>query len=60
MRSKCIVWVRDGRPRGDDFDSYREYKDAKICFRKLHRNVFLEYIQQVNNDIDNAAGIDRY
>ena len=58
MRNKRTAWIVSGRPRGSEFSSYREYKEAKRCFRAYHRNSSLKYLQKVNSDIDSASGVD--
>ena len=58
MRKKRKDWILAGRPRGDVFIVYREYKEAKRVFRRMHRLASTKYIQQINADIDNAAGIE--
>ena len=58
MRYKRRVWIESGRPRGNDYTSYSEYKEAKRQFRKLHRNCSYNYLQEINRNIDAAADID--
>ena len=58
MRYKRRVWIESGRPRGNDYTSYSEYKEAKRQFRKLHRNCSCNYLQEINRNIDAAADID--
>ena len=58
MRNKRSAWIDSGRPRGNAFSTYRDYKEAKRCFRKYHRKSSLTYLQKVNNDIVSASGVD--
>ena len=58
MRIKRRAWIDAGRPRDTDHDSYKAYKDAKRCFRKIYRNSSYKYLQQINEDIDTASGVD--
>ena len=58
MKYKRRVWVSDGKPRGDIFKSYKDYKAAKCAFRKLHRVKVEQYLDGLNAEIDQAAEID--
>ena len=58
MRIKRRAWIDAGRPRDTDHDSYKAYTDVKRCFRKIYRNSSFKYLQQINEDIDTASGVD--
>ena len=58
MRFKRMVWIYSGRPRGAEHESYGEYKEAKYEFQKYHRKCCFDYMQKINNDIDNASETD--
>ena len=58
MREKRKMWISDGRPRGILFSSYRQYKESKRIFRQYHRHCSEKYLKSLNEEIDNAAGLD--
>lgn len=58
MRQKRAMWIQNGRPRGNNFVSYREYKAAKCKFRKKHRCSVEVYLQKQTEEIDKLAEID--
>ena len=58
MRAKRNVWISDNRPRGNSFISYKAYKDAKRIFRQYHRRCSENYMKNLNEEIDTAAGLD--
>ena len=58
MRDKRRNWIRDGRPRGVQYLTYREYKTAKTLFRAHHRRCAENYLTELNMEIDKAAEID--
>ena len=55
---KHRAWTDTDRPRGDEYQSYREYNTATCCFQNLHRNISLIYLQQIKDDIDTDSGVD--
>ena len=55
---KRRVWILSGKPRGKEYLTYVEYKDAKRVLRKLHRNKVLQYISTLHEEIDRYAEID--
>ena len=57
MRRRRAEWCRDGRPRGREHPSYRDYKDCKRGFRRLLRTAFKTHMNSLNPDIDNSAEI---
>ena len=57
-RSKRRIWLSEGRPRGMNCSSYREYKRAKRLFRNALDKEHAAYMSKVYADIDNAAEID--
>ena len=58
MRDKRRIWVQEGKPRGNSFDSYKQYKMAKCAFRKYHRSCAEKISGTLNEVIDNAAEVD--
>lgn len=56
--SKRHTWINDGKPRGNEFNSYREYKNAKRMFRKAHRRKVQTYISNQFEEIDKYATVD--
>ncbi|MCG7874960.1 MAG: hypothetical protein N0C90_01355, partial [Candidatus Thiodiazotropha endolucinida] len=58
MRRKRKDWILDGRPRGNAYFSYREYKNSKRVFRQYHRKSSENYLKTLNEEIDNAAELD--
>ncbi|MEW8561249.1 MAG: hypothetical protein AB2541_04060 [Candidatus Thiodiazotropha sp.] len=58
MTQKRAAWVSDGRPRGPEFVSFKEYKNAKREFRRCHRKFANEYLQTQVDQIDQAAEVD--
>ena len=57
-RAKRRIWLSEGRPRGMNFTSYREYKRAKRLFRTALDQEHDNYMRNVYNDIDHAAEFD--
>lgn len=57
-RAKRRIWMSEGRPRGVEFESYREYKRAKRQFRNALDEEHELYMRKVYNDIDKAAEVD--
>ncbi|XP_060064698.1 uncharacterized protein LOC132545047 [Ylistrum balloti] len=53
------VWVKLGRPRGDNSESFRLYKEAKCNFRRAHRRLSEEHLQKQNDDVAEAAEVDQ-
>ena len=51
-------WIREGRPRGMEYASYREYKRAKRAFRNVHDTEYDNFLQSVYREIDEAAELD--
>ena len=58
MRAARLVWIRRGRPRNNDDESYINYKNATRIFRNKLRNVFAQIELDLYNDIDTAASVD--
>ena len=58
MRSKRQVWILDGKPRSSIYVSYKEYKNAKKQFRKLHRQCANRYLKLRDEEIDKDADVD--
>ena len=52
------LWIAEGRPRGNNYDSYRKYKRAKSLFRSQHRKCAENYLSSLNAEIDKIAEID--
>ena len=58
MRFKRSEWVADGKPHSMTAGSFLNYKDAKREFRAYHRKRVTNYLREVHDEIDNAAGVD--
>ena len=57
MTVKRSVWIFEGRPRGNGYNSYRQYKEAKRIFRQYHRKCTENYLKNLNDEIDRAAEV---
>lgn len=57
-RAKRRLWMSEGRPRGMNYSSYREYKRAKRLFRNALDREHAAYMSKVYADIDKAAEVD--
>ena len=55
MRQRRRNWIIAGKPRGDNDESYRQYKHAKRQFRYQNRKCAENYLNELNKDIDDAA-----
>ena len=51
-------WLSFGRPRDENNQYYRAYKDAKAAFRRLQRYESDKYMQQTFEELDKAAELD--
>ena len=58
MRGERRNWIRDGRPRGHNHISYREYKATKCLFPAYHRKCAEQFLTELDSDIDQAAELD--
>ena len=58
MKYKRTLWKESGKPRGSTYLAYREYKQAKTEFRKLHREIVSQYLKELDDQINTAAEID--
>ena len=58
MKALRSVWINEGRPRGDWSPSYREYKNAKAAFKRLHREAVCDYMINLEKELDEAAELD--
>ena len=58
MKRLRTIWISEGRPRGNNFDAYRNYKLAKCRFRNSHRIKAEQYMKTLNDEIDTAAEVD--
>ena len=58
MKNMRNIWITEGRPRGNTFLSYRNYKSAKCLFRNPHRKNAEKYMKTLNEEIDTAAEVD--
>jgi exonuclease III len=56
---KRHIWVLDGRPRGHQFSSFKEYKDAKRKFRCKMRQLTRNYEMESWMEIEDAAELDQ-
>ncbi|XP_033745741.1 uncharacterized protein LOC117331249 [Pecten maximus] len=57
-RTKRKIWIEAGRPRGNQYDAYREYKAAKRHFRELHEKAYTDYETNMNEELNVAADCD--
>ena len=48
----------NGRPRNTDYMKYKDYKEAKRAFRKLHRLVVNAYLSKQDSELDKIAEVD--
>jgi len=58
MRRKRLLWIKDERPRGTQFLTYAEYKNAKRYFRKQLNDAKYQYEQEQLNELERAAELD--
>ena len=52
------TWLNEGRPRGMQHDSYRNYKRAKAEFRRVQSSANEQYLNKCYEDLNEAAGCD--
>lgn len=52
------AWCCTARPRNQDNVYFRQYKAAKLIFRKLHRLAIHRYIAKQYDEIDKTAEVD--
>lgn len=57
-RKLRTIWVTEGRPRGMQHKSYREYKAAKTQFRRAQQTANEQYLQKCYDDLNEAAECD--
>lgn len=57
-RAKRRLWMSEGRPRGMNYSSDREYKGAKRLLRNALDREYAAYMSKVCADIDKAAEVD--
>ena len=58
MVEKRICWICTGRPRGsNNVFIYKEYKDAKRLFWRVHRNIVDSYLLKVHEDAEVDSGM---
>ena len=58
MKCKRANWIRSGRPRGNNSESYTIYKTAKCDFRRIHRRIVDAFMKRQIEEIDRVAEID--
>ena len=58
MKYKRTLWRETGKTRGSTYLAYRDYKQAKTEFRKLHRKIVSQYLKELDDQINTAAEID--
>ena len=58
MREKRRKWIIEGRPRGLNFSTYKDYKNAKRLFRAQHPKCAEAFLTELNLEIDQAAELD--
>ena len=54
VATKRKAWITNGRPRGENYRSYSEYKEAKRMFRREQRRCIEAYTQKEFAKISNA------
>ncbi len=59
MRERRVSWIREGKPRGNAFGSYKQYKIAKKLFRSKMRQLAHKAETDFYEEIDRAASIDQ-
>ena len=57
MRDLRRAWVLENRPRGNCYETYRVYKQAKRLFRQYHRKCADNHLKSLNEEIDRAAEV---
>ncbi len=57
-RQMRATWIANGRPRCRANIYFRNYKEAKSQFRKIQRIESEKYMDNVYNDLDEAAELD--
>lgn len=57
MREKRRIWILDDRLRGECFDSYSQYKEAKRLVRQYQQKCAQNYLRSLNEEVDRAAGV---
>ena len=55
MRQARRQWISEGRPRGNNYASYRKYKAARCQFCSHHRLCAENYLSSFNAEIDQFA-----
>lgn len=58
MKRLRQIWIRNGRPRNTEHDSYKAYKAAKRNFRRKHRQCSENFMKSKIDEIDQLAEID--
>ena len=58
MRLARSRWVAEGKLRGNDHLSYRNYKHAQSLFRSYHRKCAEKYLSDLNAETDQTAEVD--
>ena len=57
MRQARRRWISEGRPRGNNHESYHNYKRAKSLFRSHHQKCAEKYLSDLNAEIDQIAEV---
>ena len=57
-RKERNTWIADCRPRGNIYESYRNYKAAKRSFINIQNDAYQKYEDDQLRQIDNAAECD--
>ena len=58
QRMKRNTWISEGRPRGNGFQAYKDYKTAKANFRRCQNRAKYAVDQQFCNSLNEAAECD--
>ena len=54
-KQKRKQWILEGKPRGPNFQTYSNYKEAKKEIQKTHTQSYNDYVKQCANEIDEAS-----
>ena len=58
QREKRIEWIRDGRPRGNEHNTYKVYKEAKKNFQICQTAAIINVDNKFFTELDTAADCD--
>ena len=58
VSAKRQNWLASNRPRGQNAESYTDYKRAKAEFKKAQRVAVTHFIDEQKHELDTAAEVD--